>query len=188
MRRRILTVGAILLLVAVYLLLSPDVVETLARTFGAVRTTQRDEMIVAPTLLRVAPSNYSYISQIFSTQEFTEQHFTGKISVGGDQSIDFYVMNQGNFTLWLNEQPASISVSALSAKNYTFTLKLDRADTYYFVFDNSYSHDRKNVVFSLLLEEQTQEIDPTVNYLVLLFSVVAVILVVYGATGPKRKR
>jgi len=31
-------------------------------------------------------------------------------------------------------------------------------------------------------------VDPTVKYLVLpLFSVVAVILVVYGATGPKRK-
>ena len=109
--------------------------------------------------------------------------------MGGDQSIDFYVMNQGNFTLWLNEQPASVSVSALSAKNYTFTLKLDRADTYYFVFDNTYSHDGKNVIFSLFLEEQTQEVDPTVKYLVLpLISVVAVILVVYGATGPKRKR
>lgn len=189
MRRRILTVGVILLLIAVYLLLSPDVVETLARTFGALRTTQRNEPIVKHTLLRVAPSNYSYISQIFSTQKFTEQRFTGNISVGGDQSIDFYVMNQGNFTLWLNGQPASVSVSALSAKNYTFALKLDRADTYYFVFDNTYSHDGKNVIFSLLLEEQTQEVDPTVNYLVVpLFSVVAVILVVYGATGPKRKR
>ncbi|MFB0551155.1 MAG: hypothetical protein ACETVV_01115 [Nitrososphaeria archaeon] len=187
MRRRVLTVGVILLLIAAYLLLSPDMVETLARTFGATRITKSDEMLVAPTLLSVTPSNYSYISHMFSMQKFTEQSFTGTISVGGDQSIDFYVMNQGNFTQWLGGQPASISVSALSAKNYTFTLKPDRPDTYYFVFDNTYSNDRKNVVFSLLLEEQAQEVDPTVNYLVLLLLVVAVILVAYGTKGPRRK-
>jgi len=187
MRRRILTVGVILLLIGVYLLLRPDVVEALARSFGAVRVIQRDEMIVAPTLLRVAPSNYSYISEIFSAQKFTEQSFTGRISVGGDQTIDFYVMNRENFTLWLNGQPASISVSALSVKNYTFTLKLGRADTYYFVFDNTYSKDRKNVVFSLSLDELVQEVNPTVNYMVLLLLIIAVILVAYGAKSPKRK-
>ncbi|MDH5704366.1 MAG: hypothetical protein OEY99_09140, partial [Aigarchaeota archaeon] len=75
----------------------------------------------------------------------------------------------------------------LSAKNHTFTLKPGRPDTYYFVFDNTYSNDRKNVVFGLLLEEQAQEVDPTVNYLVLLLLIVAVILVAYGTKGPKRK-
>lgn len=187
MRRRVLTIGVILLVITVYLLLSPDLVETLARTFGAIRTTERDKMIVAPTLLRVEPSNYSYVSQMLSTERFTELSFTGTIGVGGDQGIDFYIMNQGNFTRWVTGQSALISVSALSAKNYTFTLRLTRADTYYFVFDNTYSNDRKNIVFSLLLEEQAQEVDPSANYFVLLLLIVACILVAYGATGPKRK-
>lgn len=131
MRPKILVPGIIIALIGALFVIMPAV-------YGQVETGMG--ITPGPTqtlhLVKVAPGNYSYL-----TYSLAPNDQLGVTLAAGPQSVDFFLMNAGNFSIWSKSQTAPSQVypqSVFNVKNYTFDfVGSGRNQTYFLVFDST---------------------------------------------------
>jgi len=108
--------------------------------------------------------------------------------------IDFYVMDKANFQKWKTGDRSAVSlVQRLRVEKIDASFTTPRVDTYYFVFDNSYSTlFKKEVSFSasyqyIVIHHETVE-DRTFNSYGYPLIVVGAIFVIYGLVRKAEPR
>jgi len=183
MRRFALTIGIVLIMAGI--LLMSEGVETLvpiADVFGLTSHLKTQTPLMAPTLVATAPMNYTWLS----VQLDGGVPITGTFQVGSGGEIDFYIMDEGNFSSWQAGYPAAVLLAALSASQDNFTLSPPRAGSYYFVFENQ-DMTRRVVVFTLDLVGETVLIHPAVEYLPYGLVTVGILLFALGLRGGRKR-
>ena len=183
MRRSVLTVGILLVLAGALIInAGTQVLVPLADAFGLATHVTVEIPVFAPTLLTIAPANYTDVTVSLERNV----RMIGSFSVSGDREIALYVMDQGNFTRWRSGQPSAVllAVPSASVNNFTFTTRVD--GTYHFVFDNE-DTTRRTVIFSLSLAKEEIILHPVLEYLGYLFAAVGVVFCVLGVRGGKRE-
>jgi len=107
-------------------------------------------------------------------------------ATGQPGSIDFLVLDSGNFQSWRQRQTGVQYIVRLlqTEAKFNFSFTTPRNDTYYFVFDNYYSTVKKNV--SLSIQYQYVKIsrepftDYTMTYVGLASTVLGTTALAYG--------
>jgi len=183
MRKSLLAVGLVIMLVGVFVVNEGvQVVVPFAELLGLVSHVQTEKLLVSPTLLTVAPSTFSSVLVDLSGGV----RVMGSLQVGAGQEVGFYVMDEGNFTLWRAGQPSSVLLAKPIAITYNFTITPKSTGGYYFIFDNS-DTTRRVVIFSLSAIENTTVLNPIVDYLGYLLFALGIVLFAIGARTGKRK-
>jgi len=183
MRRRTLTLGVILILIAVFVLeQGVQVFAPIADIAGLSTHYTRESMILPPTLYSVPGANYGFASEDLAGGG----HFVGALQVTGGHEVGFYIMNEGNFSLWRAGRPASLVLAEPMAVSYNFTLSPTTSGTYYFVFDNQDSSPNV-VIFSLSSVQDVTVLNPLVQYGGFELLLLGVVLSFLGLRGGKRK-
>ena len=140
--------------------------------------------VIPTTLLPVPASNYTYLTANLSENIRT----TGLVQVEGGSEIGFYVMNEGNFSIWSRGHPSLISLAKPDAVNYNFTFAPDVSGVYFFVFSNQ-DPVRKNVLFTLKTVESTTIPSPLIEYadfeMLILGVLLTIVAVKTGRNPPK---
>ena len=182
MRRLTLTVGLLILLGGVYVAMQgTQILIPIAQVTGFVSRGVSVTPIMSSTLLSVPGSNYTYL-----TADLKENvQVTGILQVEGGGEIGFYVMNEGNFSLWRHGYPSMTELARPIAINYNFTFVPSESGVYYFVFSNE-EQTHKNIIFDLNVVEFTPIISPLVQYADFGMMLFGFLLVIVGAkTGRK---
>jgi hypothetical protein len=183
MRRRTLTLGVFLILLAVFVLeQGVQVFAPIADLAGLTTHYTRENVILPPTIYSVPGANYSFASEDLTGGG----HFVGALQVTGGREVGFYVMNEGNFSLWRAGRPASLILVEPMAISYNFTLSPSVSGTYYFVFDNQDSSPNV-VIFSLSSVQDVTVLNPLVQYAGFELLLLGVVLSFLGVGGGKRK-
>jgi hypothetical protein len=183
MRKLLLAIGLVLMLAGVFVLnQGVQSVVPFAELLGLVSHVQTERLLVSPTLLTVAASSYSFLPADLKGGV----QVMGSLEVGGGQEVGFYVMNEGNFTLWRANQPSSVVLAKPIAISYNFTIRPQTTGTYYFVFDNP-DTTRRVVIFSLSTVENITVLNPVVDYSGYLIFAFGIVLFAIGARTGKRK-
>ena len=181
-RRKILTVGLLLLLAGVFtfeqgpLFLSP-----IAQTLGLASHYQTQVPILPTTLIAVPPTNYTSFPADLKGGTQVE----GALEVAGGHEIAFYVMDQGNFTQWRARQPSAVILARPTVISSNFTFTPTTSSTYYFVFDNLDTVGQV-VIFSLNTVENVSFLNPIIEFAAYEILLVGIILCLLGIkTGQK---
>ena len=144
MRRTILTIGLLLTLAGAFVMTQGiQMLTPVISMFGLVSYAQVENQIITSTLISVPPTNYSYLSANLDANV----QVSGTIQVEAGQEIGFYVMDEGNLSLWRAGQPASILFAKPATISSNFTVTPPASGTYFFVFDNPAS-DGRVIVFA----------------------------------------
>jgi uncharacterized membrane protein len=184
MRRVILTIGLLVIIAGFYVVQhGAQVMTPVAQAFGLVTYTQHQTAIIAPTAISVPPSNYSFLNANLESGV----QVRGSLQVGDGREVAFYVMNEGNFSLWRTGHPSSIVLAQPMAISSNFTFAPSSGGTYYFIFDNQDS-SRRVVFFALDTVQNTVVLDPIIEYAGYLLFIVGIVLVAVGAKTGKRKK
>ena len=145
MRRTILTIGLLLTLTGAFVMIQGIQMFTpIISVFGMITYAQVANPIITSTLITVPPANYSYLSANLDANV----PVSGTIQVEAGQEIGFYVMDEGNLSLWRAGQPASILLARPATISSNFTVTPPATGTYFFVFDNP-ANDGRVVVFDV---------------------------------------
>jgi hypothetical protein len=143
----------------------------------------QENQILAPTLYSVPAVNYTYAAEELEGGG----QFVGSFAVAGGREVGFYVMNEGNFSLWRAGRPASLILADPSVISpYNFTLSPTSSGTYYFVFDNRDSSPQ-SVFFSLSSVQNVVVLSPFVQYSGIELLLLGAVVSYFGLTGGKRK-
>ena len=139
MRPKVLIVGIILVAFGALMVIMPSLLVQFGSDVGFLPGSNPP----ATYLVRIAPDNYSFVK--YSVNQGTE--LTVKMG-SGQQAVDFFLMNPGNFSVWTNGGTSSAQVypqSLLDVKNYTFVLPSNgQPKVYYLLFvsrSTTYSAD-----------------------------------------------
>jgi hypothetical protein len=145
---------------------------------------QTERLVIPQTLLTVPASSNTFLSADLRGGVQVK----GSLVVGVGQEIGFYVMDEGNFTLWRAGKPSLILLAKPTAVSYNFTITPRGTGTYYFVFDNQ-DTARRVVIFSLSMVEDTTVPSPVMEYAGYLAFALGIVVFAIGArTGrPKPK-
>jgi len=184
MRRRTLTLGVLLLLAAFFVLeQGAQILTPLAELAGLSTHYTQETQILPPTLYSVPAVNYTY-----AAEELTGGgEFVGSLAAAGGRQVGFYVMNEGNLSLWRAGRPASLILANPSVISpYNFTLSPTSSGTYYFVFDNRDSSPQ-SVVFSLSSVQYVAVLSPFVQYAGIELLLLGAVVSYFGLRGGKRK-
>jgi len=183
MRRRVLTLGVFLILIAVFVLeQGVQVFVPIAGLAGLSTHYTTENVILPPTLYSIPAANYS-----FESEELTGGgHFAGAVQVTGGREVGFYIMNEGNFSLWRAGRPASLVLAEPMAVSYNFTLSPTTSGTYYFVFDNLDSTPNV-LIFSLSSVQVVTVLNPLVQYAGFELLLLGVVFSFLGLGGGKRR-
>ena len=184
MRRRALTLGVLLLLAGLFILeQGAQILSPVADLTGLSTHYTQDTQILAPTLYSVPAVNYTYAAEELAAGD----QFVGSLAVAGGREVGFYVMNQGNLSLWRTGRPASLILANPSVvSSYNFTLSPTSSGTYYFVFDNRDSSPQ-SVVFSLSSVQDVVVLSPFVQYAGIELLLIGAAISYFGLRGGKRK-
>lgn len=172
MKLKILAPGIILLVLGALILAFPGVAGQLESGLG---------MAPSPTqtnyLIKVAPGNYSDLTYTLHPAD----QLSATVSAG-PQTVDFFLMNGGNFSSWTKNATAAIQVypeSAFNVKNYTFSFSgQGGTQTYYLVFVARSNNSSTDV----LVQSSVQDSAGTLTTLVPgAFIGVGVVLAILGA-------
>ncbi len=148
MRYKIAIPGLVLLILGVVLFVSPGLVGELGSGLGFGPTTTGSTTY----FVHVSPGNYSYVDYALNPNEQLAARVTT-----GQQAIDFFLMNEGNFTAWAGggTQPNQVyPQSSLNVKNYTFLLPgSDHSQDYFMVFVSRTNASTTDVILRLTLED-----------------------------------
>jgi hypothetical protein len=182
MRRKLLTLGLLIILVGVYVLeQGPQMLAPMAEALGFVTYTQSVTSLMAPTLLEVPASSYTALSEPLNGNVQVK----GYLEVSDGREIAFYVMNEGNFSEWRIGHPSAIVLAKPLAITYNFTFVPRTSGTYYFVFDNQ-DTVRRTVIFSLNTVEVRAVLSPVVEYAAYELLLVGIVFALLGVkTGKK---
>jgi len=130
MRRRTAAVGALLLVVAVYLYFNPSLTAPVSNSLGQMST---DNVYSYNSVVRVAPENFSYYPANLTSGDTLVVSLTSNPG-----NIDVLLMNQGNYSLWSSGNGVSFSTypeSALKVSNYSFSFtNNEKTQTFFIVF------------------------------------------------------
>jgi hypothetical protein len=133
--------------------------------------------IVPATLYSVPAANYT-----FASESLPSGQYVGSLVVADARQVGFYVMNEGNFSLWRVGRPASLILANPSAISYNFSLSPTSSGTYYFVFDNP-DNSPVAVVFALNSVQNIMVLNPFVEYAGYELLLVGVVLSIFGLRG-----
>ncbi|MGD0176117.1 MAG: zinc ribbon domain-containing protein [Candidatus Bathyarchaeia archaeon] len=181
-RRKILTIGLILIVAGAFTIeQGPQFLSPIAQSVGFASHVQTVNLILPPTLLAVPSSNYTFL---FSDLRGDVQ-VQGALEVTDGREIAFYVMDEGNFSLWRAGRPSAIILARPTAISYNFTFTPTTSGTYFFVFDNQ-DTSRRVVIFSLNAVENLTVLNPIVEFAGYEIFLVGFILSLFGiSTGKK---
>ena len=183
MRRRTLTLGLLLILVAILVLdEGAQIFTPLAAAAGLTNQYTKETVILPPTLYSVPAANYSFTLAALRGG----RQYVGSLEVAGGRQLGFYVMDAGNFSLWRAGRPASLVVANPNAVSYNFTLPPSLSGTYYFVFDNQ-ENSQLEVVFGLSSAQSITVLNPLIAYIGYEVLLVGVILTIFGLRGGGSK-
>lgn len=183
MRKSILTLGLIILLLGVFLIQQgPQILMPLTNVLGLVTYTQATTTEIAPTLLSVAPSNYTSVTADLPAGA----QVTGAITVGFGKEIAFYVMDEGNFSRWREGLPSAVVLSKpyVVSGNFTFTSTV--GGTYFFIFDNQ-DTSRRSVIFNLDIVQNRAVVNPILEFAGYEAAAVGAVLFIIGVKSGKKK-
>jgi hypothetical protein len=183
MRRKTLTLGVLLIIAGVLLFQQgTQVLAPLADITGQASHYTQETVILSPTLYSVPASNYSFVSEDLSSGS----QLVGSLQVAEGREVAFYVMNEGNFSLWRTGHPSALVLAEPIAVSYNFTLSPSVAGTYYFVFDNQ-DNSPRTVIFSLSSAQSVTALNPLLQYADFELLFIGVILLFLGLRGGKKK-
>jgi len=147
----------------------------------------KEDVILPPTLYTVQASNYSFAVETLPSG----RQYVGSLQVAEGRPLGFYVMDEGNFSLWRSGHPASLVLANANAVSFNFTLPPTLSGTYYFVFDNQ-ENSQLAVVFALSSTQTITALNPLVGYAGYELLFLGVVLSFFGLRGggskPKTKR
>jgi hypothetical protein len=134
-------------------------------------------------LVRVSPNNYSYVQQTLSPQQTLQVTMSSS-----PDSVDFFLMNNGNFSAWTSRGSAPTNVypqTRLDVKNYTFPLiGSGSPQSYSLVFVSRSSSTSTNVLLQL---ETAQGVDTLQSLVVpIIFLASGVASALFGATRRQK--
>ena len=179
MRRRTLTLGVLLVLLAIFVLeQGAQVLTPLAEVAGLTTQYTKYDVVVPPTLYSVPAANYSFALESLPGGG----QYVGSLEVADGRQVGFYVMNEGNFSLWRFGRPASLVLDNPDAISYNFTFSPSLSGTYYFVFDNG-ENSPLVVVFALSSVQGVVVLNPFVAYVGYELLFVGVVLSFFGLRG-----
>ena len=76
------------------------------------------------------------------------------LGVNNQSDINFYILNEENFKKWkAREENINYKLRLLRVKEFNTSLIIDKDDTYFFIFDNSYSFSKKEVKFQAIYQQ-----------------------------------
>ena len=183
MRRRALTLGVLILLIAIFVLEEgPQVFAPVAGIAGLSTHYTKENVILPPTLYNVPAANYSFASEDLPGGE----QLTGSLEVGAGGQVAFYVMDEGNFSLWRTGRPASLVLAKPLVVSYNFTFSPTSSGTYYFVFANQ-GNSPLQVIFSLSSVQDIVVLSPFVQYSGFELLLIGAVLTFFGLGGGRRK-
>ncbi len=182
MRRTILTIGLLLTLAGVFVMTQGvQMLTPVASMIGMVSYTQVENPIITSTLVTIQPTNYAYLSANLDGNV----QVSGTVQVEAGQEIGFYVMNEGNLSLWKSGQPANILLAKPSTISSNFTVTPPTAGTYFFVFDNP-DHDGRVILFNASSVRSMSILPPFIQYADYELLLVGIPLMILGIkTGKK---
>jgi hypothetical protein len=183
MRRKTVTVGALLILVAILLFeQGAQALTPLAGFTGLSSHYTQETVILSPTLYSIpASSNYSVSEDLSSGNQLI-----GSLQVAEGREVAFYVMNEGNFSLWRTGRPSVLVLVEPIAVSYNFTLSPAVTGTYYFVFDNQ-DNSPRTVIFSLSSAQTVTVLSPLLQYASFELLLLGAVFSFLGLRGGKRK-
>jgi hypothetical protein len=183
-RPKILALGLILLLAGAFTIQQgSQFLNPIAQALGLASHTQTVSRILPSTVLTVPPSNYTFLPVDLRGND--EVH--GTLDVTDGREIAFYVMDNGNFSLWRTGRPSAIILASPTAVSYNFTFTPTTSGTYFFVFDNQ-DTARRVVIFSLNAVENLTQLSPALEFAGYEIVLVGLILCLFAIkTGKKRK-
>lgn len=183
MRRKTLTLGVLLILAGVLLFeQGTQILTPLADITGQTSHYTQETVILSPTLYSVPASNYSFVSENLPSGIQT----VGSLQVAEGREVAFYVMNEGNFSLWRTRRPSALILVEPIAVSYNFTLSPSVAGIYYFVFDNPDISPR-TVIFSLSSTQSVTTLNPLPQYADFELVFLGVVFSFLGLRGGKKK-
>lgn len=142
----------------------------------------KESVVLPPTLYGVPAANYSFAVETLRG----DRQYIGSLQVADGRQVGFYIMDEGNFSLWRNGRPASLILANPNVISYNFTLSPSLSGTYYFVFDNQESSPLA-VVFGLSSVQNVVVLSPFVTYAGYELLLLGVVLSFFGLRGGGRK-
>jgi len=167
MNLKIVVTGALLVVIGGLILFFPNVL------------TPPTQVYDHTYLLRVAPGNYSSVQVTVEPQ----QTLLGTIASGPD-TVDFFLMNHGNFTAWTTRGSPPSQVypqSKFGILNYTFTVAGSGSSVdYVIVLSSRSSNGTTNALVNLVLDNGAGNLESL--YAPLGFIIAGVAIAALGAT------
>jgi hypothetical protein len=183
LRKRTLTLGILLILLAIFVLeQGAQVFAPIAEIAGLATQYTRESVILPPTLYSVPAANYTFAPESLPGG----RQYVGSLEVADGRQVGFYVMNEGNFSLWRARRPASLLLANPNAVSYNFTVSPTTSGTYYFVFDNQ-ENSPLAVVFGLSSVQDIMVLNPFVGYAGYELLFLGVVLSFFGLRGGGSK-
>jgi len=184
LRRKTLTLGILLILAAVFVLeQGVQIFAPVAKVAGLSTQYTQENVIVPPTLYSVHAANYSYAPETL----LSGRQYAGSLQVADSRQLGFYVMDEGNFSIWRTGRPASLILANPNAISYNFTLSLPLSGTYYFVFDNQ-ENSPLTVVFTLSSVQDVTVLNPFVAYAGYELLLLGIVFFIIGTRGGGKKK
>jgi hypothetical protein len=181
-RRKILTIGLLLLLAGVFTLeQGPMFLGPIAQTLGLASHSQTEVPILPTTILAVPSTNYTSLPADLRGGTQVE----GALEVAGGQEVAFYVMDAGNFSRWRAGEPSAIILARPTVISSNFTFTPTTSSTYYFVFDNQ-DAARRVVIFSLNTVENVTLLSPIIQFAGYEILLVGIILCLVGIKSGQK--
>ncbi len=179
MKLRFLLPGVALIVVGALPLVAPGLATQIGTTAGIMTSPTQTSTYFA----HVNPGNYSFV----------EYHLAAGFEVtasiaSGQQPVDFFLMNGGNFTAWRQSmgQPSQVfPQSSLDVKNRTFAISGSTSTRDFFmVFVSRSTSSPTDVLIRLSL--QNTATDPVLTTVPAVFAGVGLIMAVYGVRSSKK--
>jgi len=183
MHRTAIGIGLLLIVAGGFLLIQgTQLLVPLAETTGLTTHYVQENVILPPTLFNVPSSNYTFTSASLSGNS----EVTGSLQVASGRQVAFYVMDEGNFSLWQQGRPSVVLLAQPLAMMYNFTFSPSTTGTYFFIFDNQ-DNGARSVIFSLNSIENVTVLSPFVQYAGFELLIIGVALCYLGVKIGKKE-
>ena len=119
-RRFVFTISLLLMLAGIFVMnQGVQVLTPIGETFGLASRVQTERLLINPTLLAVPASNYTFLTADLNGGAQVK----GSLQVVDSREIGFYVMDEGNFTLWRAGRPSAVILAKPAAISYNLTFR-----------------------------------------------------------------
>ncbi len=180
MRAKVLVLGVMLLAVGVLLFVFPSFVTQFGSDVGLMPAAGH------PTnyLVHVPPGNFSYVNYVVGPNDEVDV----KIAAG-QQAVDFFLMNQNNFSTWVQgggKVGQVLPQSELGVKNYSFILTATgRAQDYSLVFMSRSATAPTDVLIQFI--RQDTSLSATLSLAPVVLLGLGAVLLLLGRGGGRAK-